>query len=425
MIKLILIILTMILNVYAKNDTTGNFKFKPIGYASYQGGLVKSGTYLYENDINDYWYQKVFANLGFKKRINHWLLVTAAVELNMRLSYKSGNTFPESEVYSTQYYIDEARGDLYLIDKKQVRLGLTLGYFRFSYNPDVHNLGNNLLRSYSYPTVILSPEFDFPCSRLCGLDLHSSFFNDMIFNDLLATIHTDFYPVNDLSVSDIIGFYWRGFRLLFGVQFDRILEMSSRRTNRKFEIMYNPFNYRDSSGPITYSFASTKIMACFNLDLKKAFYGEDYPSIFGENDFKAFFEINILGLKNYPYFYEDRKDRTPINIGFMFPTFNLLDVLSIEYEYFGSYYRNSHVMVMNNDMPFTDLYNYNENYIYKGNDRKWSVYAKKSFSSFSIIFQVAHDHLQLWSIRGVDRIYRDNLIEEDDIYYQLKFRFDL
>lgn len=410
MIKLILIILTVILSVYAKNDITGDFKFKPIGYASYQGGLVKSGTYKYENDINDYWYQKVFANLGFKKRINHWLSVTAAVELNMRLSYKSGNTNPESEVYSTQYYIDEARGDLYLIDRKPVRLGLTLGYFRFSCNPDVHNLGNNLFRTYKFPSVIIPSEFDFPYVRLCGLNLHASFVDGMIFNDFISNIHVDFYPPNDLSIADILGFNWRGIRLGFGVQLDRILQLHKELSSPKNTDYYSNLVPSDT---VVYNFASTKLLAFFNLDIKKIFYGEYYPTIFGNNDLKFFFEMNIMKPKKSFLLIENQNSYIPISMGLLLPTFKILDVLSIEYEYLLNPEMQS--------MPNTEFNYLNNNY----NDPKWSIYAKRSFSNFSIIFQIAHDHLQLLSIPSFNQYYHDVLIEDDDFYYQLKFRFNL
>ena len=68
---MILMIITMIISVWAQEDDGS--KAELIGGVWYQGGQVLNGTYNYANDIDHYWLQKVFANLGFKKRINKWL----------------------------------------------------------------------------------------------------------------------------------------------------------------------------------------------------------------------------------------------------------------------------------------------------------------------------------------------------------------
>ena len=102
-------IITMIISVWAQEDDGS--KAELIGGVWYQGGQVLNGTYNYANDIDHYWLQKVFANLGLK-RINKWLAVTAALEAQMRLSYKQGSTYLESQFYSYNFYIDQARGDI-------------------------------------------------------------------------------------------------------------------------------------------------------------------------------------------------------------------------------------------------------------------------------------------------------------------------
>lgn len=413
--KLFFIIMTLTAVLQAQDKDSTEYKIKLIGRVSYQGGQIKSGTYKYPNDINEYWYQRVFANIGVAKRINHWLSITAALEFNMRHSFKFGDLYPESMRYSPDFYIDEARGDFSLIDNNSTRLGLTMGYFRFSYNPDVHNLGNNFFRSYCYPSSIVPSELDFPYTRLCGLDLQISFLNGMLFNHFLTTTHTDLFPMNDLSITDIMGFYHRGIRVVLGVQFDRILEMSNAITSPGF---VNKVNLQNPLDTTYYTFAGTKIMSCLNFDIKKIVFGENYPSVFGKNDAKVFLEINLLGVKNYYHYYEKRKERIPIAFGVILPTFRALDILSFECEYFGSKYINSTEKPNNSDAPLPDPYSK------KACNWKWSVYAKRSFSNFSIIFQIAKDHLQLWSMRSADQIFSDVLIENDDYYYQFKFQFD-
>lgn len=396
-------------------------KFKLIGKFSYQGGQVKSGTYKNYNDIKNYWYQKVFTNIGVEKKIKNWLTITVAIEANMKFSFKDVLSYSESKSFRHDIYIDQSRGDISLVDNELISLQLTLGYFHFVYNKDVQNLGNYLFRSSCYPAAIIPSELDFPYSRLCGLDFRTSFLDGNFFNDFIISTHLENYPPDDFSIADILGFYFRGIKAGIGIQFDRVMEISDAITSPQIASMVNPENNNE----IFYTFAGTKFMTWVNLDIKKIIFGENYPSILGENDGKLFFEMNILGLKNYYYFYEKRKERIPLSFGFLLPTFKLLDVLSLEFEYFGSPYPNSTDRPLNSNTPFPEINpGFYDPAEYKDDDWKWSIYAKRSFSNFSIIAQIARDHLQLWSMRSADKVFHDNLVDKDDYYYQLKFQFN-
>lgn len=439
--KLILIIIMMILSICAQDDNDS--KGELICGVWYQGGQVLNGTYNYENDIDHYWLQKVFANVGFKKRINKWLAVTAALEAQMRLSFKNGSTFLESQFYSYDFYIDQARGDITAFQNRFIKLRFTLGYFHFHYNESTRNLGNILFKSSCYPTAIIQQEFDqnsfyqnfdqddqnfdqekgydVPFLRLLGLNFNASFLNGLLFNDLMLTTHTYNYPPGDFSFTAIFGLNWRGIKACVGVQGDRILSVNKEHTYPADAEIEDPISLESER----FTYKGGKFMTYASLDLKRIIFGEDYPSFFGEDDAKFFFEMNVLGLKNYNYLYENRKERIPIVFGVLLPTFNILDVLCIEFEHFGSLFPNSMERPINSNKPYPE-FNY-ANYIpenYKYDDWKWSWYAKRSFSNFSIIFQFAHDHLWLWSMRAVDQVFRDNLVDiNEDFYYQLKFLF--
>ena len=426
-------IITMIISVWAQEDDGS--KAELIGGVWYQGGQVLNGTYNYANDIDHYWLQKVFANLGFKKRINKWLAVTAALEAQMRLSYKQGSTYLESQFYSYNFYIDQARGDITAFQNRFIKLRFTLGYFHFHYNESTRNLGNILFKSSCHPTAIIQQEFDqnsfyqnfdqerydVPFLRLLGIKFNASFLDDLLFNDLMLTAHT-YFPLGDFSFTEIFGLNWRGIKACVGIQGDRILSANKELTSpldAEVEIDKN------SSESVKLTYKGFKFMTYASLDLKRIIFGEDYPSFFGENDAKFFFEMNVLGTKNYKVFYKNRKERMPIVFGVLLPTFKILDVLCIEFEHFGSPYPNSMERPINSNKPFPEFQyaSYNPEY-YKNDDWKWSWYAKRSFSNFSIIFQCAHDHLWLWSMRAVDQVFRDNLVDiNKDFYYQFKFLF--
>src|SRR5690606_23264128 len=58
----------------------------------------------------------------------------------------------------------------------------------------------------------------------------------------------------------------------------------------------------------------------------------------GSNDLVLYGEAALLGVKDYPIFYDDWTKRVPVMIGFNLPTFKFLDVLAVEAEYYGSEY---------------------------------------------------------------------------------------
>jgi hypothetical protein len=102
-----------------------------------------------------------------------------------------------------------------------------------------------------------------------------------------------------------------------------------------------------------------------------------------------------------PYGYDSLTNRIPFVIGINVPTFRLLDVLSFEWEWFGSLYPNniSNALGLNMEpgMPIpgkpgsarTD---------YHADDIKWSLYARKTIDDhLSLTAQVANDHTRIKS----------------------------
>lgn len=411
--KIFFVLIALVFASWA-NQSDEN-KTQLTGYVSYQGGHVFSGSYAYENDIQKYWLQKIYANIGLFKQVNDWLSINASVESTYRSSFKMGSTFLESEFYVPQFYIDQARGDIQFINSDKTKLRLTTGYFHFKYNKDVTNLGNTLFKSYCYPTAIMPNEFDFPLSRLAGLDLYFSALNNKFFADVLYTTSLHMYPLGDFSLTAILGTEpFRGVTLKAGVQLDRFLSVSEGTTTPPDAIVNEE----------QFTYAGNKLMACLNLDAKKIIFGEEYPSIFGEEDLKFWIEGNILGLKDYKTYYDTLKQRIPVAFGVKFPTFKLLNVLAFEMEYFGSVYPNSIERPINSNKPYPEFQaaNWKAEEWVKDN-WKWSLYAKKDISSISIIAQAARDHLQLWSLRAVDQVFRDNLVDPENWYYQFKIQY--
>ena len=129
--------------------------------------------------------------------------------------------------------------------------------------------------------------------------------------------------------------------------------------------------------------------------------------IFSKEDLKIYSELSILGLKNYtvdtnrskPY-YTSLSQRMPIMVGFNFPVcgpalknalgFKLLDLLNIELEYWQNPYPNSYRATYDDYVPLP----YPSPSGVTHDNLKWSLYAKRDCGkNFSVLAQVAHDHL--------------------------------
>ena len=159
------------------------------------------------------------------------------------------------------------------------------------------------------------------------------------------------------------------------------------------------------------------------------------PDIMGQQDGKLYAEAGIIGLENYPIFYDDIMERIPVVIGFNIPTFKVLDVLSLEFEYFGNNYTNSTLNLWQNHspVPFTggavpahvdslNLYPYKTE-----DDIKWSIYAKKRINNFlEFSCQFASDHTQRNDyMTGYFQVYEQLCLRPTDWYMIARLKFFL
>jgi hypothetical protein len=140
-----------------------------------------------------------------------------------------------------------------------------------------------------------------------------------------------------------------------------------------------------------------------SMDLKK-FLPSDQ---FGASDLRLYAEGAILGVQNYPFYYEKITERMPIMAGFNFPCFRLLDLLSLQVEYFNSPYVNSYweLVRSNSAVPTvpvgTDVSRSKSEFsdVSKNDNWAWSILAKKTFGGASFISgQIARDHLRTVSV---------------------------
>ena len=182
-----------------------------------------------------------------------------------------------------------------------------------------------------------------------------------------------------------------------------------------------------------YTTAGTLLMGMFTFDPKKIINSE----LFGAEDLKLYGEVSVLGWKNYPIFYEKRTDRMPFMLGFNLPGFKVLDLISLEWEYFHSPWINSFSELGQSNGATPDLPNGQDDWSSKnayndvaGKDNtSWSLLVKKTVAhSITISGQVARDHVRMpsfqsWFGPGLDP--NEALSTSKDWYWMLQFAFGI
>jgi hypothetical protein len=357
------------------------------------------------------------------------------------------------------------------------------GYFPFKYNPQSTNLGEYLFRSGTYPGWLTSGfEKSIERPKLAGVHFSHTVGSDIkLKQDLIINTELEVYPLHDINLTYIatpsIGRF-ADFGL--GVQFARIIPLDPKRTTigldpifqDKAKPKYDPkIGYIDTAAndTILYTFRGTKLMGRFSLDFK-ALTG-DLNGFLGTEDLKLYGEAAVLGVKNYPGWFSDVKERIPMMAGINWPTNQLvsyclipgvmayllepvksnkisrtagfgaagivtglgtwlmdralktnskMDLISIEVEYYPTPYTNDqdNIWKQGSPVPYVagsrsipryDSY-WNDSLSRAKDGVKWSIYiSKKLGPHFRLSAQAACDHTpKIWYLPGVATSLRYN-----------------
>jgi hypothetical protein len=318
-------------------------------------------------------------------------------------------------------------------------LQVQTGYFPYKYNPDARNLGEYLFRTGTYPAYIIA-HFDFASARLLGLRLNSVLFESLR-QDLMFTTETFFFPTQNWSLSYIVNYDVLGAGLVeigAGGSLSHLLSVYSTAFSEKFvgdpttpEMTSNKQYIDENGDTVFYTFKGAKLMGRLSVDPKRLIPFD----IFGEQDLRCYIEACCVGVRDYPDSsiiagssikievpsYSDRMERTPVAFGFNLPAFKLLDVLNLEFEWFGSKYLNDASQVLSSSsvplpvaIPDTNLV--------RESRWKWSLYARRSFldGHFSITGQIARDHMRVPCASYNDEIWQEFLVQKGDWWWTLK-----
>jgi hypothetical protein len=413
-------------------------KLTPTGYTSYGAGQIVKANLVSTGEpdrlkADHLLFQEAF--IGFNVQAAYDPL---PITTNIGVEMKSFTVTPRAMLVSQDqglatrffYFTYLTRADF--VYSPNEAFNLDIGYFPVKYNDDTRNLGEYLFRTGTYPQYLIT-NFDFAAARVTGINAYGTLFGNLNYKALL-TVNTETAMMGDLNFTGIASYSFlnKFIELGGGVSLCSFISANSRHTQPALSDInqaggsQSRYKYLDKNGDTaTYTFAGTKLMGKLSIDPKKLFQSD----LFGKEDLKIYAEAAVLGLKNYPACvnadsmsgnfqtdiwivngqtgdtfniatrYDDLMKRIPIMFGFNFPTFKLLDVLSLEAQWFGSIYPNDMTQYIRDGFPLS----YSSrgtwpSYGYEDSTRdnwKWSIYAKKTLANhFFIVAQVASDHLR-------------------------------
>lgn len=403
------------------------------------------------------WQQRLFMQLSLDARFYERLRLLISAECGLSFSLRRYNDVPASLQPVFNFYPAEAACSYDIGRLRKPWLQLTFGYFTHKYNPDARNLGEYLFRTGTYPQFIVS-SFEFPMARLLGFKASSYLFNTSFKNDLFFTSEINSWPLQDFSLSYIAGYNLKQYvELGAGVHFNHLLSVKEEYTTPEKSPLNRYYTPKTDTTCDTgyYSFRGAKLMGRVSLNVKK--YIPGLEKICGKEDLKLYGEIAVLGVKNYTNhiitgdtvkdslgdpvvdpltglplltnkhwikdqdsYYDDISARMPILFGINIPTFKLMDVLSVEFQYWNSKFPSNSRVAENMDeqnlpIPFVPA---------KGSEEatwskwKWSVYAKRSIGDhFSISGLIARDHMRPITHHPGNRQDKGDFLTKKDHYW--------
>jgi hypothetical protein len=387
-------------------------------------------------------------NIRVDKEILHhaavWTLQEAKLSDRSRLFLGIGGAyyyvFPRAPIATdpnvnskrSAFGLTDAHGEFKLVgaaSEDDHLLLLKAGIFGYKYNPDAKNLGEYMFRTWTYPTIVYTGGLEVvnnAGAQLSGFNLNTKkgFFS----NDLLLTLQTEHAPIFGLSATDIVSVKFGILTLGAGIMFDNFYHpdkhvLESHEDGNKWyavaggdsvaagkKMAFKEYKDLRSAGVLQgddtlvvdsgyYSFAGQKVMARASIDFGKLF----PESLVSEGDMRLYCETILLGIKNYPTFYETPAQRMVSLIGFNFPTFRLLDLLSVEFEYAPTPWKMSTDRPHGGALavPIGEGSNLSAGSFptvnqYYRDDWKWTFLMRKNlYDGLALYFQAANDHMRL------------------------------
>lgn len=385
---LLITALFFIMQAAKAEENESSIKITPSGFAYYQIGQIESYT-PDDGSLPDKMFDQHFnGRLTLSAVINQKLRIVVGAEGEL------GYTGVKDLATKMIFLLKEAQGIYSFGDPENSHLQITAGYFPFKYNPESSTLGEYLFRSGAYPGYVIT-DFDFAKARLMGFNLAGTLFENLHLNALFTSEYRE-PPFFDYSLSFLAGYKLPNKILDFGagIDFNRLIPIDpSKTTDHDYPVLDNQGNQVFENGDsVFYTKIGTKVMGRLTFDPKPFL---PFADLFDSSDFKIYGEFAILGLKNYGAYYPDIYQRIPAMVGFNVPCFKTIDLVSLEFEYYGQ----NPAYIAN--MPASASQAYPDHY--SGSVRsyfKWSVFGVKTITKgLAVKGLIGRDHF-----RGTDPV---------------------
>lgn len=303
---------------------------------------------------------------------------------------------------------------------------IEFGFIPYKYNRDARNLGEYLYRSGTYPGDIVTTDgyqfMDHAYFDAYGIHSRLKSLDGLITHDLNLFSEAFIEPIGDITPAYELGIKTSRFEIGAGAAYNRGISYRPSKsrpmdennlyievqadTTKGYAYYKGPFlgapsEVRDDPAkPYAvlhrWTQRGLKLMARASVDL-----GDLLPEdLSSPEDLRIYGELAVLGLENQPYYYDTLSQRIPVMMGINLPTFKLLELLSVQGEYYDSKFNN----VSQADrisVPIWTVANYETRDLdtYNPSRWRWSVYGKKSLNRLlNVNFQVASDHLRLRNV---------------------------
>jgi hypothetical protein len=267
-----------------------------------------------------------------------------------------------------------------------------VGLYNFKYNPDSRNLGEYLLRSEAYPTILESSQgkdlLADSHNRILGVEYErretSSFRH-------AALLYAEQFsqPVYDLNLAYLATFGNAKAEVGAGVAWARFATFTKKDSSSA--VPTEGYQHIRGAGLETEAF---KFMVRARAELLSLPRWKENIVLYGE--------AALLGTKSDTLYYKNIMERVPVMVGITLPTAGLLTELAVEVEYLKNPYHDRRYHVRDETTPLPALDDYTaELPSYAKDDWRWSVQAHRAVNQWlDLKVRFASDHLRLRSWDG-------------------------
>lgn len=374
-------------------------------------GYVDGGRFQVEDTLVD---GEILSRMGAKWFVNKDIDENWSVLANLHWMWWRNQATDVQLNHVTRIKFDaDLQGALkYQDERNRFRVGL----YEFKYNPDSKNLGEYLLRSGAYPTILENAQgkdlMSLSHNKVMGVEYGLGFTHFR--QTALVYLEQSSVPVNDLSAAYFAAVGPQKAELELGVSYSRFLQTGTPMKDDNLGSAQR--QYIKDQGLV---FKSVRLSLRGRLD---------FAAIMeSENSFKLYGEVALLGLKNDSLYYKKMMERVPMMVGLDIPTWGFLDLLSFEFEYFANPYLDKKYGVGDATgskfSPLPSLPDYSDLPNYTRDDMKWSLYLHKSLNKWvDLKLRAANDHLRLLDWEG-DYHFQPLTLSPKDWYLLARFEF--